>query len=113
MVDAQGNFAINDFRMTLSTTTIDYVVQKIRIKLRTFLGEWYLDTSIGIPYFQIIEKNSNLRLLEALAKQKILEVDGVSELLSFDLEYTASIRRIRIKFRVRAENGDTGEGVVG
>ena len=37
------------------------VAQRLYIMLRTFAGEWYLNTEHGIPYFQSILGQKNTR----------------------------------------------------
>ena len=42
----------------IQTTGRESIQQHWAQRLKTFLGEWFLDTSIGVPYFQqILKKN--------------------------------------------------------
>lgn len=52
--------------------------QQIKIALLTFLGEWFLDTSIGVPYFeQVLLKTVDKVKVENIFRQKIIAVKGV------------------------------------
>lgn len=42
------------FDPTANLTDIDAVAQAILTRLRLFLGEWWEDTSLGLPTFQLI-----------------------------------------------------------
>lgn len=50
----------------LLTTSDDAVRQHLQQRLRTFLGEWFLDLDVGIPFFQRQESEhqSDRRYLE-------------------------------------------------
>lgn len=44
----------DDGDLTLTTTRTEMCAQTLTITLNTFQGEWFLDTSFGIPYIQEI-----------------------------------------------------------
>ncbi len=115
LIDKNGNFVQNSEEKNafeLTSTTAAYVSQKIRILLKTFLGEYYLDTTIGMPYWDMVDKNPNLKVLQATMKDAILAIDGVSELTSFTMSYTGSSRKLTINFTVKTEDDETVEGTV-
>jgi len=69
----------------------DEVTQHIATRLKFYLEEWFLDLTAGTPWFQMVfVKPADIVEIEAMLKQRILETDGVNELLSFDLNYTAT-----------------------
>ncbi len=85
------------------TSLADAVKQHLLQRLRTFRGEWFLDFSIGIPYFQnILVKNPNPDVVDGLLKDEILSTPGVDELLFFELEYDRAVRKLTVSFSVRA-----------
>ena len=43
------------------------VAQQIKIQLLTFYGEWYLDTTWGVPYLEyILVKNPNFTIIRQI-----------------------------------------------
>jgi hypothetical protein len=73
--------------------------------LQFFYGEWYLDTTMGIKYYEnILIKNPLLNEVESILKAAILETPGVSDLTNFSLEYDGS-RQININFTVNTIEG--------
>lgn len=84
----------------------DAVAQHILQRLRTFLGEWFLDLTAGVPYYQdILKKNPNIDVVEQVFKREILFTPGVLELMSFSLELDTALRKLSLSFKVRTVDG--------
>jgi len=82
------------------------VMQLLRQRLRTFLAEWFLDTTIGIPYFQdIFKKNPSPIAMESAFKNEILNTPGVLELSEFELEVDPSLRTLTVTGRAVVTDG--------
>lgn len=80
----------------------DAVRQHIMQRLRMFAGEWFLNLSEGVPYYQnILIKNPNPDVVDGLLKNVILSTPGVDELLNFEIDYDASLRKLTVDFSVR------------
>lgn len=80
----------------------DVVAQRLKIKLSTFLGEWFLDTSIGIPYFEeVLVKGFDKQSVDALFQTAIVEDSGVLELISYNSYLESSTRKFYLSFAVR------------
>jgi hypothetical protein len=82
--------------------------QHLEQRLRTFLGEWFLDTSRGVPYFQdILVKNPNFNAVSAAFKNTILGTAGALEILEFELDFDDTVeRQLNFDTKVRFEEGD-------
>lgn len=76
-----------DLLMPLQLVTgAAYTRQSIGIRLRFFLGEWFLDTSQGIPYYQNILKKLPAKgkaQVDSIFIDAILGAPTVNSLLSF------------------------------
>lgn len=54
------------------------IAQQIRLTLSIFLGEWFLNTSFGMPYFEsILGKGRSKSEIEAIVRKKVRDVPGV------------------------------------
>lgn len=54
------------------------VAQKVRARLRFFLGEWFLDRRLGVPYLtKILVKNPNLSLVSSIYRRVIRQTPGI------------------------------------
>jgi len=90
------------------TSGIEAIDQHLKQRLRMFLGEWFLDNRIGLPYFQhILKKDYDAIVIDSVFKRQILTTPGVLELLSFNLDINIPTRQLTVEFRAR-----TSEGVI-
>lgn len=62
----------------------DQIAQLITTRLRTFMGEYFLDQTLGVPWVQtIFEKPANTAVFDSIIKKVILGTVGVVSLASF------------------------------
>jgi len=88
------------------TSGLESKRQHLMIRISTFLGEWFLDTSLGVPYYRdILLKNPNFLSVSAAFKTVILDTPGILELLEFELEFVAS-RVLNFDFKCLSEDGE-------
>lgn len=72
----------------------DTIVDRLRTRLATWLGDWYLDTSRGIDYKnKILGQSSNGSEVSAILRREILSEPGVDSIESFALTQDADDRR--------------------
>ena len=80
LLDTQGDILLTNGKISLTKN----ISQKVSILLKTFKGEWFLDDSIGIPYFQtILGKKISKEQIDSIFKSQILSVKEVSKIISF------------------------------
>ena len=88
-------------------TGVDAIVQRLRIALQTFRGEWYLNTTVGLPYFKdIFVKRPNTGAISAAFKTVILGTPGVVSLDVFTLSFDAALRKLTLDFTVTVTTGE-------
>lgn len=86
-----------------------YILQNILQRLSMFRGEWFLNKTIGVPYFQqILVKSPNKAVVDRIFQDTVLSTPGVRAMLSYTsaFKYGAS-RLLTIAFRA-----DTVAGIV-
>jgi hypothetical protein len=84
------------------------VAQNVRTRLLLLLGEWFLDTSEGVPYLEeIFVKPENLPLTESTLKARIVETEGIATLESFELDFDRNSRKVNIFCTVTTIYGTT------
>jgi hypothetical protein len=99
-----GDLYLTEFDLQL-VKEIDFIEQSLRIRLRFFTGDWFLDTTAGIPFYSnVLIKNPSIPNIENILKARILETEGVTALLSFDISNITN-REITVTFKVRTDYG--------
>jgi hypothetical protein len=84
----------------------DALRQFLKQRLQMFLGEWFLDVSKGVPYFQqIMVKKPSFEAVDSIFKTQILETPGILELESFELDYIGENRTLTLSFRAKSTEG--------
>ncbi len=82
------------------------VQQRLKQSLWFFLGEWYLDVTDGVPYYQDILVKAPVQItVESILKSTILETPDVLELTNFDLTYENDTRQLFLDFTVTTTFG--------
>ena len=78
--------------ITLTTDNLESVAQKIRIRLLRYFGEWFLDTSVGIPYFQeILKKGVSKDYIDTVFIDEILNTTGVRRITRYDSQIVGDV----------------------
>jgi hypothetical protein len=66
---------------------INTLVQRLRIRLSVFIGEWFLDVNRGVPYFQeILEKGTSYDQVSDAIKLVIAQTPEIDKITSFSLK---------------------------
>lgn len=82
------------------------IMQDCFIRLRFFLGDWFLDPTQGIPYFRyVFIVNPDQRLIESIFRRVVLGTPGIASLDSFSLAFDKPNRIIYPTFVARMNTG--------
>jgi len=102
-----GDIAITSNNFTVEENEKVLTRQRLLQSLRTFLGEWFLDNSIGVGYFQFIfQKGTPPTLINDLFKNEIINTQGVVELSTFQpLDLNSGTRVLSLDFDVLTLDG--------
>jgi hypothetical protein len=77
------------------------IAQRLKQNLLTQLGEWFLDASIGLPWFDdIFQKGTSLGRMRQYLIREIVNTNGVQKLNSLDLSVNNATRRLTVAFVV-------------
>lgn len=105
-LDESGDWKIENGKVKFVSGQ-DEIKQILKIKFQTFLGEWFLDTRRGVPWFaKVFKKNPNPSEVEALIIDTILSSPGVTGLVSLNLEVEKPSRRLKITFEAKTIDGN-------
>lgn len=79
-----------------------HVIQRLRI----FLGEWFLDNTIGLPFFdQILVKNPDKSKIDAIILNTILGTPGIQQVSTYSVDSDFTRRMLRVNFEAMTISG--------
>lgn len=105
--DSTGDISFSSQGFSL-VDGVSQIAQNVAIRLRTFLGEYYLNTDVGLPYYEdIFVKPANEIRVDSLFKNEILETTGILELVSYKSSFDDITRAYSIAFSARTVTGET------
>ena len=86
---------------------LDAIAQDVSTRLKMFLGEWFLDTRMGVPYFQrILVKNPSMPDVIAILTKVVAATPGVLSItkgLTYALN--GSDRSLTVAFNANTTSG--------
>ena len=76
-------------------TGADAIAQRVAIRFKFWLGEWFLDTRQGVPYLQtVLVPNPDLTLIRTLFRRVIKTTPGVKHVGALDMRWEKAERRL-------------------
>ena len=86
---------------------VDLIVQRMTIRLQRFLGEWILDTSVGIPYLDFIQTRPvDVAGFGAVIRTEIETTPGVLRVDDFLGVFTIATQTLKFTGIVRLEDDE-------
>lgn len=106
--DGDVDTSNNRFSLTQHNSD-EEIALRLMQRLKFFFGEWFLDVSAGVPWFQIIfEKSTSPDIIEGILKDTIIGTEGVITLDRWvPLDYDPKTRLVKVVFDVTTINGNT------
>jgi hypothetical protein len=92
--------------ITQHITGIQLVMQRVKVRLQTFLGEWILDTSKGLDYHGWAQiRPAPVNEIQALMLAEVLGTPGVVRVPRWEVTFDKPGRTITIDGDVETEDG--------
>lgn len=102
----EGDLALGDDGDFVFIDGSRLVLQTILARFRFFLGEWFLDTREGVPYYRdVLIKNPDRGVVRSVFLQVLESTPGVLGVLTFDIVFDERARTISFAFEVQATDG--------
>ena len=93
----------NDF---ILIDNAERISQQIKISLQFWLGEWFLNDTLGVPYLErICVKNPNLQHIRQIFRNVIQNVSGIIAVNALDLTVDASKRVLTVTYTATTTDG--------
>ena len=105
-LDGDGDLAIESGDLALVSGR-GSVAQHVRIRLRFFLGEWFLDESRGVPFMQrIFVKAPRPGLVQSILRKTIEGTPGVRAVTELAVTIDPRTRKARATWRATTDLGE-------
>jgi hypothetical protein len=99
-LDANGDYTIGQGSANFLINSPACVAQSVRTRLNLWLGQWFLDQTVGMPWLtDVIGKNTG-PLYDVAVQQYILATQGVSQIQG----YSSSLNRVTRKLTINITN---------
>ncbi len=83
------------------------VAQRLTVRFNFFLGEWFLDTTEGTPWFQrVLVKAPSDRVIRTVLTNVIVATEGVASIVSLAYDIGRD-RRLSVRFVCQLVDGTT------
>jgi len=110
-LDEDGDISLVNGDAQTTGIGAEDLAQRLRIRLNTFQGEWFMDNTLGIDWWnRVMGKNRSKMAVDALIQDAILKEPDALQIVS----YTSSIstdRKFSCSFRVRTEDGAVSSAI--
>jgi hypothetical protein len=76
-----------------------FIQQDLEQRLKVFQGEWFLNTTIGVPYYQtLFRKGVQQQDVDSAIQKVITSTPGIQRLITYTPTYTTANRLAKISF---------------
>jgi hypothetical protein len=101
----QNDVAIVNGDIAICENSNKAIAQAISLRLKTISSEWFLDASVGLPYFtDVFGQKRSERYLQQLVTTEIGKVPGIKQLNDVSVQIDAH-RTVHIKFTASLSDG--------
>lgn len=80
-------------------TGAERIAQALGIRLRAWMGEWYLNLTYGVPYIESILGKQRQELILSVLRAQIITVPGIQQIetLTLDLSNPSRVLTVGVK----------------
>jgi hypothetical protein len=97
-LDSNNDLYFSNKKLTIisGSNTDEEIVQRLRVRLKFFKDEWFLNSEHGLPYFEDIlgNKNLDLNIIESILREQILNIEGIREIVESSIDYDENKREV-------------------
>jgi hypothetical protein len=87
------------------------IAQTLTVRFQLFLGEWFMDSRVGVPFFQVVfVKNPNMVVINQLFRNVILKTPGVASIIDQSMTFISETRTPYAFYKVQTKTGAIIQG---
>jgi hypothetical protein len=105
LLDDTGDLAFENNNWVMADG-VDEIKQICKCNLQSVAGEWFLDTTQGLPYFEeIFEKQSDVQRVNSIFINELKKVPGIISIIRFETTLDSVTRELTVNFEARTASG--------
>ncbi|WP_171505527.1 hypothetical protein [Acinetobacter haemolyticus] len=105
-LSSDGDYVFGSGKNDFLVNTPEAVAQAILTRLKLWLGEWFADTSDGTGWNQSIVGKHSKNLYELTLRQRVLETQGVVNIIDFQSTLDPDTRRLTVSMTANTVYGE-------
>lgn len=102
-----GDYTFGNSQLDFLSNSPETVAQVIKTALLLWLGEWYLDVTLGMPWIQGVLGKHNQSIADVTVQDYILGVQGVTAIQQYLSIAQEDIRKYLATARIDTQYGTT------
>ncbi len=88
-------------QVRLTNSFEEEATQRLRMRLRRFLGEWILDARLGVPYRRdVFVKNPDMQVIKSVFIAELVKDFAVDTVVEMNLAFDSATRNVSGTFTV-------------
>lgn len=72
------------------------IAQRVKTRLWSFVGDWFLDLEHGLPWLPEMERNVNLAEIETMVRRCVSRTEGVARITAYQADLNPDTRKLTI-----------------
>jgi hypothetical protein len=92
--DDNGDYTFGQGDSTFLINSPEAVAQAVKTRFKLWRGQWFLDKTSGTPWVQSVLGKQPPDVYNLAIRQRILQTQGVSSIISFDTVVDGKTRRV-------------------
>lgn len=106
-----GDIDISTHNLVIVTDPVQCAAIALADRLALGLGEWFLDTRLGVPYLQVLGvKNPDLSAIRAMFRSIILSTPTIVDVVELNTQFLKASRTFSYFFRAKCNTGQVIQG---
>ena len=110
--DENGDMVFGNGDLDFYIDSSEGVAQSVETRLKLWAGEWFVDATEGTPYQTNVLGTGKSESAGPVIRQRILETEGVLDMVSFDLNIDPNTRKLTILSTINTIYGVTNIEVI-
>ncbi|KVE37668.1 hypothetical protein [Burkholderia sp. BDU5] len=106
-LDADGDYVFGGGDADFLVNVPEAVAQAVQTRLRLLRGEWFLDTTVGMPWATDVLGKYTSGTYDAAIRQCILGTQGVTEITNYSSSVDSETRKLSVTATINTIYGDT------